>query len=212
MRLYLVRKEAKSRAAFREELAQLEMKALRAQMNPHFIFNALNSIQTFMMKNETEQALAYLSRFARLIRNVLDHSQLNSITIARETDMLENYLELERLRLSEHFDYRIMIDPKLDKDFPEIPAMVIQPFVENAIWHGLQHKSEKGLLTIEFIRRGNQILCVIEDNGIGRDAATTLKQQSHPTHISRGCTDNRKTGCRSTTAGLIWMLPLISRT
>lgn len=186
VRLYLVRKEAKSRAAFREELAQLEMKALRAQMNPHFIFNALNSIQTFMMKNETEQALAYLSRFARLIRNVLDHSQLNSISIARETDMLENYLELERLRLSERFDYRIMVDPKLDKDFLEIPAMVIQPFVENAIWHGLQHKNERGLLTIEFIRRGDKILCIIEDNGIGRDAATTLKQQSHPTHISRG--------------------------
>lgn len=186
VRMYLVRKEARSRAAFREELAQLEMKALRAQMNPHFIFNALNSIQTFMMKNETEQALAYLSRFARLIRNVLDHSQLNSISITRETDMLENYLELERLRLSERFDYRIMIDPKLDSDFLEIPAMVIQPFVENAIWHGLQHKNERGLLTIEFIRRENQILCVIEDNGIGRDAATTLKQQSHPTHISRG--------------------------
>ncbi|RPD38627.1 ligand-binding sensor domain-containing protein [Chitinophaga barathri] len=186
VRMYLVRKEAKSRAAFREELAQLEMKALRAQMNPHFIFNALNSIQTFMMKNETEQALAYLSRFARLIRNVLDHSQLNSISITRETDMLENYLELERLRLSERFDYRIMVDPKLEKDFLEIPAMVIQPFVENAIWHGLQHKNERGLLTIEFIRRGDQILCIIEDNGIGRDAATTLKQQSHPTHISRG--------------------------
>ncbi len=186
VRMYLVKKEARSRAAFREELAQLEMKALRAQMNPHFIFNALNSIQTFMMKNETEQALAYLSRFARLIRNVLDHSQLNSISIARETDLLENYLELERLRLSERFDYRIAVDPKLDKDFLEIPAMVIQPFVENAIWHGLQHKDEKGLLTIEFIRRGKQILCIIEDNGIGRDAATTLKQQSHPSHISRG--------------------------
>ena len=102
--LYLVKKEARSKAAFREELSQLEMKALRAQMNPHFIFNALNSIQTFMLKNETDTALAYLSRFAKLIRNVLDHSQLNNISITRETEMLENYLELERLRLDGRFD------------------------------------------------------------------------------------------------------------
>lgn len=185
-RLYLVKKEEKGRAAFREELAQLEMKALRAQMNPHFIFNSLNSIQTFMMKNETEQALSYLSRFARLIRNVLDNSQLNNISITRETGMLENYMELEKLRLADQFDYRIIIDPALDSDFVEIPAMVIQPFVENAIWHGLLHKTGRGLLTIEFIRKENKIHCIIEDNGIGREAATTLKQQSHPSHISRG--------------------------
>lgn len=185
-RLYTVKKEAKNRAAFREELAQMEMKALRAQMNPHFIFNSLNSIQTFMMKNETEQALSYLSRFARLIRNVLDHSQLNNITIVRETEMLENYLELERLRLNDQFDYKIVIDPLLDKDFLEIPAMVIQPFAENAIWHGLLHKKEKGLLTIAFIRKENKIHCIIEDDGVGREAAMVLKQQSHPTHISRG--------------------------
>ena len=185
-RLYHVKKEAKNRAAFREELAQLEMKALRAQMNPHFIFNSLNSIQTFMMKNETEQALSYLSRFARLIRNVLDHSQLNNVTIQRETEMLENYLELERLRLNDHFDYKIIIDPSLDKDFLEIPAMVIQPFAENAIWHGLLHKKEKGSLTISFTRKEDRIHCIIEDNGVGREAAGVFKQQSHPTHISRG--------------------------
>lgn len=185
-RLYLVKKEAKGRAVFREELAQLEMKALRAQMNPHFIFNSLNSIQTFMMKNETEQALSYLSRFARLIRNVLDNSQLNNISITRETGMLENYMELEKLRLADQFAYKIIIDPALDSDFVEIPAMVIQPFVENAIWHGLLHKTGKGLLTIEFIRKDDKIHCIIEDNGIGREAATALKLQSHPSHVSRG--------------------------
>ncbi|WP_298710664.1 two-component regulator propeller domain-containing protein [Chitinophaga sp.] len=185
-RMYLVKKEARSKAAFREELSQLEMKALRAQMNPHFIFNALNSIQTFMLKNETDTALAYLSRFAKLIRNVLDHSQLNNISITRETEMLENYLELERLRLDGRFDYTISIDPDLDQDFTEIPAMVLQPFVENAIWHGLQHKNAPGKLYIGFTREGQQIHCVIEDDGIGREAATVLKQQSHPAHVSRG--------------------------
>lgn len=185
-RVYLVKKEAKSREAFREELAQLEMKALRAQMNPHFIFNALNSIQTFMMKNETEQALAYLSRFAKLIRNVLDTSQLNNISISRECSMLENYLELEKLRLDNKFDYNITVDPGLDKDFVEIPAMVLQPFAENAIWHGLLHKKEKGLLNISFIREKERIHVIIEDDGIGREAATTLKLLSHPAHVSRG--------------------------
>lgn len=185
-RMYLVKKEARSRAVFREELSQLEMKALRAQMNPHFIFNALNSIQTFMLKNETDTALSYLSRFAKLIRNVLEHSQLNNISITRETEMLENYLELERLRLDGHFNYTITIDPELDQDFVEIPAMVLQPFIENAIWHGLQHKSGAGHLHIGFTRAGQQIHCVIEDDGIGREAATVLKQQSHPAHVSRG--------------------------
>lgn len=185
-RVYLVKKEAKNRAAFREELAQLEMKALRAQMNPHFIFNALNSIQTFMMKNQTEQALSYLSRFARLIRNVLDTSQLNNISITRECSMLENYLELEKLRLDNKFDYEISVDPLLDKDFVEIPAMVLQPFVENAIWHGLLHKQERGMLRISFIRENQQIHVVIEDDGIGREAATSIRQQSHPAHVSRG--------------------------
>lgn len=186
-RLYLVKKNEKDQAAFREELAKLEMKALRAQMNPHFIFNSLNSIQTFMMKNETEQALAYLSRFARLIRNVLDNSQFNSISITRETSMLENYLELEKLRLDNTFDCRIIIDPALDSDFVEIPAMVIQPFVENAIWHGLLHrKGGDGLLKIEFIKEDNKIHCIVEDNGIGREAATAFRMQSHPSHVSRG--------------------------
>ncbi len=185
-RLYLVKKEAKNRAAFREELAQLEMKALRAQMNPHFIFNALNSIQTFMMKNQTEQALAYLSRFARLIRNVLDTSQLNNISITRECSMLENYLELEKLRLDNKFDYTITVDPQLDSDFVEIPAMVLQPFVENAIWHGLLHMEDRGLLNIAFIKENGRIHVTVTDNGIGRDAATSIKQFSHPTHVSRG--------------------------
>src|SRR5690606_2555124 len=112
--------------------------------------------------------------------------QLNNISIARETGMLENYMELEKLRLADQFDYRIIIDPSLNSDFVEIPAMVIQPFVENAIWHGLLHKDGRGLLTIEFVRKENRIHCIIEDNGIGRKAATAFRQQSHPGHISRG--------------------------
>jgi ligand-binding sensor domain-containing protein/two-component sensor histidine kinase len=186
VRIYHVKKEAKRRNLMQQKMAQLEMKALRAQMNPHFIFNALNSIQTFMMKSETEQALAYLNRFARLIRSVLDHSQQNTIPISKEVNMLENYIELEKLRFADQFDYKIIIDPALDPDFTEILTMIIQPFIENAIWHGLLHKKEQGRLLLSFTKMQDRILCVIEDNGIGREKSAALKQLSGYTHASRG--------------------------
>jgi LytS/YehU family sensor histidine kinase len=165
-------------------MAQLEMKALRAQMNPHFIFNALNSIQTFMMKNETEQALSYLSRFARLIRNVLDTSQLNIIPVSKEIKMLENYLELEKLRFTDQFTYEITIDDELDADYTDIPTMVLQPFLENAIWHGLLHKKERGNVSIAFHKVKDRLVCIIQDNGIGRVGAAALRQQAG--HNSKG--------------------------
>jgi ligand-binding sensor domain-containing protein len=187
LRIYNIKKEARKRNAIQQQIAQLEMKALRAQMNPHFIFNALNSIQTFVMKSETEQALAYLSRFARLIRDVLDNSQLNNITIAREVKMLENYMELEKLRFAEQFEYNIIVDPVLDIDFLEIPTMIIQPFVENAIWHGLLHKKERGKLVIAFAKVNDRILCTVTDNGIGRERSAAVKQLNpQQMHHSRG--------------------------
>jgi hypothetical protein len=186
LRIHYIKREAKRRTAIEQQMAQLEMKALRAQMNPHFIFNALNSIQTFMMKSETEQALSYLSRFARLIRNVLDTSQLNIIPVSKEIKMLENYLELEKLRFADQFIYTITVDDDIDADFTDIPTMVLQPFVENAIWHGLLHKKEMGHVIIAFHRIKDRVLCVIKDDGIGRDGAAALRQQSGHMHHSRG--------------------------
>lgn len=186
LRIAGIKKEAKQRAAIQQQIAQLEMKALRAQMNPHFIFNALNSIQTFMMKSETEQALAYLNRFAKLIRNVLDHSQLNNITVAQEVSVLENYMELEKLRFSDEFEYQIIIDPLLDANMVEVPTMIIQPFVENAIWHGLMQEKSKGKLIITFKRVNDRILCTVEDNGIGRERSAAMKRLNKPRHHSRG--------------------------
>ncbi|MCW3461831.1 ligand-binding sensor domain-containing protein [Chitinophaga nivalis] len=179
-----IKREAKQREAIQQQMAQLEMRALRAQMNPHFIFNALNSIQTFMMKSETEQALSYLARFAKLIRNVLDNSQLNNIPVSKEVTMLENYLELEKLRFADQFEYHILIDPLLDADMVEIPTMIIQPFVENAIWHGLLYEERKGKLTITFRQVGHQLYCTVEDNGIGREKAAAMKRMV--SHQSRG--------------------------
>ncbi|OMP76973.1 sensor histidine kinase [[Flexibacter] sp. ATCC 35208] len=186
IRIYLIKREARRRTQIEQQIAQLEMKALRAQMNPHFIFNALNSIQTFMMKSETEQALSYLNRFARLIRNVLDSSQLNSITISKEIRMIENYIELEKLRFADQFDCDIHVDAALDPDFTDIPTMILQPFVENAIWHGLLHKKERGKLTIIFTKEIDRVLCMIEDDGIGRERSAALKQQTGDEHHSRG--------------------------
>jgi len=165
-------------AAFREELAQMEMKALRAQMNPHFIFNSLNSIQTFMMKMKRNRRSLISVVLHRLIRNVLDHSQLNNITIVRETEMLENYLELERLRLNGQFDYKIVTDPTLDKIFLKYPPWSSSLLQRMPSGHGLLHKKEKGLLTIAFMRKENKIHCIIEDNGVGREAATALNSRA----------------------------------
>ncbi|MFY0253557.1 two-component regulator propeller domain-containing protein [Chitinophaga sp. 30R24] len=186
LRISGIKKEAKQREAMQQQIAQLEMKALRAQMNPHFIFNALNSIQIFMMKSETEQALSYLSRFAKLIRHVLDNSQLNHTTVAQEVSVLENYMELEKLRLTDEFEYTIQIDPSLDANMIEIPTMIIQPFVENAIWHGLVHEKGKGRLVIKFKKVNDRILCTIEDNGIGREKAAAMQRANKPRHQSRG--------------------------
>ncbi|PUZ22154.1 Two component regulator propeller [Chitinophaga costaii] len=185
-RIHRVQKQAKRRAEFQQQISQSEMKALRAQMNPHFIFNALNSIQLFMMKNQMEQALAYLGRFARLIRDVLDHSQLNTLPLSKELKMLENYMELEKLRFADQFQYSISISPALDPDFIEIPSMILQPFVENAIWHGLLHKKEMGILRINFEKKDKHLLCIIQDNGIGRERSAAIKQQGGETHHSRG--------------------------
>ncbi|WP_160713848.1 sensor histidine kinase [Chitinophaga solisilvae] len=185
LRIATVKKEAQQREEIQQQMAQLEMKALRAQMNPHFIFNALNSIQTFMMKSETEQALSYLSRFARLIRNVLDNSQLNNIPVSREVDMLVNYMELEKLRFTDQFEYHVVIDDNLDADLVEIPTMIMQPFVENAIWHGLLHIKSKGKLTITFSILHRMVLCTIEDNGIGRAQSAAMKNNREQ-HHSRG--------------------------
>jgi ligand-binding sensor domain-containing protein len=186
LRVYYIKQAEKRRAAIQQQIVQLEMKALRAQMNPHFIFNALNSIQTFMMKNEIEQALSYLARFARLIRNVLDTSQMNLIPLSREIRMLENYLELEKLRFADQFTYSIEVDESLDADFTDIPTMVLQPFVENAIWHGLLHKKEKGQVKITFHKIRDKVLCVVLDDGIGREGAAAFRQQAGDGHHSRG--------------------------
>ena len=177
LRLRQIRAEEKIKRAYDKKISEIEMKALRAQMNPHFIFNALNSIQKFIFEKDEYAASQYLTKFSRLIRLILDQSHQEFITIQSEIDLLSHYLDLERLRFSQHFSYQIMLDPQVHSSWL-IPSMVIQPHVENAIWHGLMHKEEEGKLDIRFSTTSQGALQVtIEDNGIGRAKANELRSK-----------------------------------
>ena len=170
-----------------QQKAVLEQKQLRAQMNPHFIFNCLNSIQHFVVANDVKNANKYLSGFALLMRQTLENSKQGVVTLRREIEYLENYLELEAMRFEDKFSYSIACGAELNKDTIEIPAMIIQPFIENAIRHGLCYlEQRKGMLKISFYRNGNYLYCEVDDNGIGREESRRLKLRSEMVYESHG--------------------------
>lgn len=184
-RISLIRRKAHEQSAFRQQLNELENKALRSQMNPHFIFNSLNSINSYIVKNKTDEASAFVTKFARLIRLILDNSMESSVLLEKELMALNLYIEIENKRFENKFTWQIEVDPKLDVSNLLVPPMVIQPYVENAIWHGLLHKDSLGTLRID-VRKMEKIIEIrIEDNGVGRQAAiglrskTSLKTKSH---------------------------------
>ncbi len=168
------------------ETSEMEMQALRAQMNPHFIFNCLNSINRFIMKNESQAASDYLTQFSRLIRLVLNNSKKAWIPLEDEIEMLGLYLDMEKLRFKDAFSYSLVCDEDTDPAGIFIPPLLLQPFVENAIWHGLMHKKENGLLTILFRRENNILYCTIRDNGVGRAVAAAARSKSSQSHKSMG--------------------------
>ena len=154
------------------------MKALRAQMNPHFIFNSMNSIQKFILKNDSFSASQYLTKFSKLIRLILDNSNESYISLESEIALLKIYVEIEDLRFDNQFEYEIKIDDSLNTDTVQIPSMIIQPYIENAIWHGLLHKETKGKLTLEITKLDNAMIkVVVTDDGIGRQKALELKSK-----------------------------------
>lgn len=173
------------RTEYERNLAQSEMTALRAQLNPHFLFNSLNSIKHFIITNEPRSATHYLNKFARLMRLALDNSRFSFIPLETEIEFLGLFLELEQLRLSNRFDYHITVDKDIDAALCMIPPLMIQPFVENAIWHGLIHKQDKGILDIRFSKEDAHLLVQIEDDGIGRESSKKHKSDS-PTRQSMG--------------------------
>lgn len=169
-----------------KQLYDTELQALRLQMNPHFIFNTLNSIQSFILVNDTDKAVDYLGKFSQLMRLILVHSSESSITIQEELKALLYYMDLEKLRFDDKFEYAIEIDPRIDEEFTEIPTMIIQPYVENAIIHGLLHKGGKGHIDLKIRPEGDHILWIIQDDGIGRERAMEIKKASGLHRKSRG--------------------------
>ena len=153
---------------------KLALRTLRSQMNPHFIFNALNSVNSFISENDQRSANKFLTSFSRLMRLVMENSEYDFISIQKELEILGIYLELEHFRFKDKFDYKIYADESLDDDF-EIPPMLIQPYIENAIWHGLRYKENSGNLSLKITKRETDLHIAISDNGIGRKKSAELK-------------------------------------
>lgn len=176
------------------KMTEVEMQALRAQMNPHFIFNCLNSINRYIVKSDQTTASFYLTRFAKLIRLILDNSNSKNVVLSNELEALKLYIEMEALRFDKKFTYNIHVEKNLGVDCVEVPPLIIQPYVENAIWHGLLHKETDGHLDIRVsMTEDSMIQCIIEDNGIGRAKAMELKSKTATSRKSLGMqlTENR---------------------
>ena len=173
-------------AELKQQATDLEMQALRAQMNPHFIFNSLNSINRFILQNNKAQASEYLTKFSKLVRMILQNSQVSLISLESEIEALRLYLEMEALRFDYHFAYKISVPTDLDISVLKVPPLIIQPYVENAIWHGLMHKEEKGQLDIEVSQENDYLFFKITDDGIGRKRAAELASKSATKHKSMG--------------------------
>ncbi len=172
----------RTKAAIRQQMAELEGKALRAQMNPHFIFNSLNAIQELIVTENYNASYQYLSKFSKLLRLVLNNSEKNFIPLGDEIEMNQLYLELESLRFKQSFHYTIHTSDDTDTETTLFPSLLLQPFIENAIWHGLMHQEGEKKLSISFSTRDDILSCIIEDNGIGREKAAEIKAQKLGSH------------------------------
>jgi sensor histidine kinase YesM len=183
-RIGQIRKKEQLRSQYEKKLANVEMSALLAQMNPHFLFNSLNSIDSYIIKNESKKASEYLNNFARLMRLILQNSRSNYISLKDELEALDLYLQMESLRFASRFDFEIKLAPEIDSSTILIPPMLIQPYVENAVWHGLLHKKDGKQGKVELIvsKREESLLCMIEDNGIGREKAAALRAHKTGSH------------------------------
>jgi len=176
--LYKRRKELlekKRESEFNVLVTDTEMKALRAQMNPHFIFNSLNSINDYIDKHDSVKATLYTTKFAKLMRMILENSEQKEIPIAEDLKALELYMQLEALRMNNKFTYEIKVDENIDQDNTLIPPLILQPFVENSIWHGFAQKQGEGKILIYIHKDGNMISCIVEDNGNGKDESAYTK-------------------------------------
>ena len=165
---------------FRQRLTELEMKALRAQINPHFIFNCMNAINRMILNGDTENASRYLTKLSKLIRMILESTEANRVSLESELSLVESYIQMEELRFKKRIDYEITVDQSIEADSAYLPPMVLQPFIENAIWHGLMHqeKDKPGHIKIGVKENNEALICTIEDNGVGRLRSQELKEKT----------------------------------
>ena len=170
-----------------KKLTELELQALKAQINPHFVFNCLNSIKGFIYERDFRQADKYLDKFSELLRSTLDNSSSSIISLQDEINYLDTYLQLEKLRFEDKFEYSIQVDKDINSKEALVPAMLLQPYVENAIRHGIGHlENKKGAISIRIRREQKQLICEIEDDGVGREKAFALRNEMHTEYQSRG--------------------------
>lgn len=170
----------------------IKLASLRSQMNPHFIFNSLNSVNGFISNNEERKANRYISDFSKLMRTVLNNSNNPTITLADEIKSLEIYMSLEHSRFADKFDYEIIIDQNLNTEDIEVPPMLIQPYVENAVWHGLRYKDTKGFLSLSIAQKDGKLRVTVNDNGIGRAKSQKLKTAHQQDYKSTGIANTKE--------------------
>ena len=185
------RLQLKKHLTLQKELAEYEQKALHLQMNPHFVFNCLGSISSFIVQNGTDSAIKYLSKFSKLMRLTLEYSKESLIPIDKEIESLQNYLELEQLRFNKKFEFTITKSNEIEDDMG-LPPLLLQPFVENAIIHGLIPKKESGKMDVDFSLQGENLICTITDNGIGFNKSKELKENLVSVHKSMALDITRK--------------------
>lgn len=176
----------------RRKNKKIALQSLRREMNPHFIFNSLNSVNQFIAQNNEMEANKYLSSYSKLMRNMMENSNNDFIPLSTELDQMKEYLDLEHLRFNEKFSYEIEVDDNLDADALYVPNMLIQPQLENAVWHGLRYKETKGLLSLRVYEEKNTIYIKIEDNGIGLKKSKELKTKNQKAHKSRGLNNTQE--------------------
>ncbi|MBV6653379.1 MAG: histidine kinase, partial [Mameliella sp.] len=186
VRLHRVKMQTEQEQAINKQFAELELQALQAQMNPHFVFNSLSAIQYFIAANEKRQADHYLSKFAMLMRQFLESSKSRYLNLHQELHLIKLYIELEQMRFPDRFQCEIKVASDINPYTTLIPTMLLQPFVENAINHGLFHKMKNGKLSLNIVKNENQaLICRLEDNGIGRAGAKGIQQKTGKTYRSR---------------------------
>jgi two-component system sensor histidine kinase YesM len=182
----------KSLFSIKTKNKEIALQSLRREMNPHFIFNSLNSVNQFIAENKEREANKYLTSYSNLMRNTMENSNKDFITLDNELEQLKKYLELEHLRFQDKFDFKISVDPELDAERTMVPNMIIQPHLENAIWHGLRYLDAKGLLQLQVQLTNGKVIIRVDDNGIGLTKSQELKTSNQKAHESRGMSNTKE--------------------